>query len=474
MILGEHTEYFCEHCFEDENIKQYIRDNGKPTKEVFDCSFCTFETEVDIDECIDEYIQKCMEIQEEKLTKQDFEDRKIELYIQCRKKCKEKYKKICEDKYIETTYIIKKERLIQKFKEVILKLYSYDWNNNYDDMCHNATQNYCEGKENPESYANLVSINDLEGIEGKEEYRFSTLEEVLNAIGIDDISEEFLEIFHKYVTTPNEVYRVEKDGGTLRDWGMETNVWKNKCLYAQEQYKITLWRKFSEYTKYKARFFTHKDDTFSVSKELQKFNLLFKKLIVNVEERIYRARVIDSDKTLSNIQKNPATELGKAPKEIVKNNRFSPIGISYGYFAFDKNTALAEIRATMEQKIAIGCFELNKVLKLIDFSKDSFEKYINPFFHNFANDMYCESRLIKEFVKDISKPINDNEIEYIPTQILSEYIWSLGYDGFIFDSSQRKNGKNIVIFEENPDYIDFEIVKIISKDIAYTYEINQE
>jgi hypothetical protein len=69
--------------------------------------------------------------------------------------------------------------------------------------------------------------------------------------------------------------------------------------------------------------------------------------------------------------------------------------------------------------------------------------------------MYCESCLIKEFVKDISKPINDNEIEYIPTQILSEYIWSLGYDGFIFDSSQSKNGKNIVIFEENPSYINF-------------------
>ncbi len=87
-------DYFCEYCFEDENIKQYIRDYGEIKQEKFDCSFCYFETEIDewdTDECIDEYIQLCMENHERELTTEEFEDREIELDDQCNKQCKEKY-----------------------------------------------------------------------------------------------------------------------------------------------------------------------------------------------------------------------------------------------------------------------------------------------------------------------------------------------------------------------------------------------
>ena len=43
-------------------------------------------------------------------------------------------------------------------------------------------------------------------------------------------------------------------------------------------------------------------------------------------------------------------------------------------------------------------------------------------------------------------------MDYLPTQVLAEYIRSLGYDGFVFDSSKNKDGYNIVLFEEQMKY----------------------
>jgi hypothetical protein len=63
---------------------------------------------------------------------------------------------------------------------------------------------------------------------------------------------------------------------------------------------------------------------------------------------------------------------------------------------------------------------------------------------------------------DISIPINeDNQLlDYIPTQIMSEYIWSKGYDGFLFDSSVNINGTNIVLFEEKYQFKEYNQYRI--------------
>ena len=447
---------FCENCFDDENIKQFIRENGFKIETEFFCKNCGFETEVceiDIDNCVQEYVDDCINKIQNEVSDMDFENNEDKYYEQCEIKCNDEYLKVCKNKYIKPTYIIEQQKLILKLKEVILNLYHYDNEDTYLYMTRDAERNYIENGDDiqsPEYYADSVSLNDLEGIPNKQEYYFSTLEEILEyEFNVDDPF-NCIEIFNQYTCyKQNEV-----------EWNIETKVWKDKCLYADEQYKITLWKEFKEYTKYKARFFTHKNDTYNISKELNKFNSLFQKLIVNLDDEIYRARIIDNKETLENIKKAPKRELGKAPKEIVKNNRFSPVGISYGYFAFDKDTALLEIEAKVKNDIAIGYFKLNKLLKLIDFSKYNFTKYSNPFSDNFNNDMYCEALLIKDFLNDISKPINGKEIEYIPTQILSEYIWSLGYDGFIYDSSKNENGRNILLFGDNPTYLKFIKVKV--------------
>jgi len=422
---------------------------------------------LDTDECIDEYIQKCMDAYEKELTTQEFEDKEIELDEQCSKECKVKYQKICEDKFIEPTYIIEEEKLIQKFREVILRLYTYDWDNNYDNMLrYEINNNYLDNGEPDGTYASKISSNMLEGIKGKDEYPLFTLEDIFIDFEINDI-EKFKDIFDRYIVSTREAYIAETQGGEIQDWNIYKSFWKYNCLYSTDEYKLQDWEVFREHIKYKARYFEHKDNELSVIKTLKDFEPFFKKMTIANDKLIYRVRPIYKEEDKEDIRKNPSVELGKIPQDKLKytrNNRFSPVGISYGYFAFDKETALVESRVKVNNEVGIGKFKLDKSLKLIDFTNDNLSKYLNPFYDDFNIDLYCNSFFVQSFIQDISKPISDDDslLEYVPTQIMAEYIWSIGYAGFIFDSSQKKGGKNIVIFGDNPQYKNCQIVKIIN------------
>ncbi|WP_439287803.1 RES family NAD+ phosphorylase [Lonepinella sp. BR2904] len=54
-----------------------------------------------------------------------------------------------------------------------------------------------------------------------------------------------------------------------------------------------------------------------------------------------------------------------------------------------------------------------------------------------------------------------SELDYLPTQYVSEWIKSMGYDGIEFRSSLHKNGMNLTIF--NPS-------KFLALDVA-VYDI---
>jgi len=472
--MNKKQDFYCENCFENENIKQFIRKYGEPLKKEFECSYCRNENyicESDIFDCIQEYIDnECMVKKRKKAgSQEEFEDYLEDYLDECEKECQEKYEEKCKQENIEPIYIIDQKTFIQKLRKVIENLYSYDWDNNYDEMLHTANKYYVEDEnESPEQFADLISLSQLEGIEDKPEYGFSALEDVLHTIGIDDITENFEDVFNEYILTKAEIREHHKYGEYLKDFEIFSNnrPWKDNCLYTDE-YRFILWKNFAKNVKHKARYFDHTG--FSVVEALNEFNEFFEKAIISIEKPIYRARLIDSDKTENDIKINPEQELGKTPEECAKNNRFSPVGISYGYFAFDKETALAETRASKGDKFGIGEFSLSLNLKLVDFRQNSISKLTNPFLDTFDIRSYCASFTIKKFIEDISKPISDKDslLEYVPTQVMAEYIWHKGYDGFIFDSSQKSGGENIVIFGENPAYKSYSIVEIKEVNLEF-------
>jgi len=245
-------------------------------------------------------------------------------------------------------------------------------------------------------------------------------------------------------------------------------AWKDRCFFEDDnEYSLSKWEQFCKNVKHKARYFDHPE--FSVTETLSDFNIFFQQLVTNSGPRqIYRSRKIYDAQEETNINTNSTKELGKVPIKYAKNNRFSPVGISYGYFAFDELTAVAEIRPEDYDNVAIGTFLLSAGQRFIDFRSASMERILDYFDDDFNERFYCQQQFIKEFISDISKSISTSEqlLEYIPTQIMAEFIWSKGYDGFMFDSSLT-GGTNLVLFEEK--YI-YESYRNVTADVTYGFE----
>lgn len=329
-------------------------------------------------------------------------------------------------------YLLSKDDLAKKLQKIILTLYEHD---NDLGMMHYAEKYICEGDEVPNSYAQL-----------------------------EDIYSVCYELFEDDTKIPEIIasninFRDIQQGGDDLFSDTYNEVWKTKCWWDNENFGLSQWQTFCENIKHRARYFNH--DDFSVTGFLEKFKNALEKIEHSENLTIFRARKIHSLEEEITIKSDPSCELGKVPIKFAQNNRFSPIGISYGYFATDELTAIKEIRAKQGEQIAIGKFSITDELKLIDFRFQTMKDKVNIFNDDLDLSLYCQQRFIKDFLQDISKPIKDNDqqLEYVPTQIMAEYIWHLGYDGFLFDSSQNESGVNLVIFEAKYKYVTYKALK---------------
>lgn len=191
-----------------------------------------------------------------------------------------------------------------------------------------------------------------------------------------------------------------------------------------------------------------------------------------VGTKLYRARKQNNDlKDLSKIP--PYKEMGPAPPKFAQTNRMSPAGISYLYLATDKDTTFSECRLS-DCTAIVAEFESTQELQVIDFTKDNYYYNCGSIF----SDDYCHeerfvTRFLKSFVNELCQPVNDNQdrsYEYVATQIISEYIRSIGLDGICYKSSVA-NGKNYAFFcgpdpKEVPDLYPYPF-----NDSYYPYEL---
>ena len=125
-------------------------------------------------------------------------------------------------------------------------------------------------------------------------------------------------------------------------------------------------------------------------------------------------------------------------------------GIPCLYVAADAETAVHEVRPWPGLTVTIAQLHLTKDVKLIDFSETA---NAEQYSHFFFDEPSVEQRIEAVWAAmDIafSWPVteSDSKSEYAPTQIISEFIKSKGYDGIIYKSSLTK-GHNYVLFNLN-------------------------
>jgi hypothetical protein len=231
---------------------------------------------------------------------------------------------------------------------------------------------------------------------------------------------------------------------------------------------VASWSRFCHAVKHRSRYFFDRttddsrnddwddgsDDTIPVPNMLDALREILetKGLIVevSVDRVIYRVR---SHKKTDKCTTWEA--LGPPPEDKAPTNRMSPAGISVFYGAFEMATAQAEAGYNMPDvgwKLTGAAWRCSRPLRVLDLSN------LPPVPSVFAVSREERGALefLWQFVESITAPVEHDgreHIEYVPTQILTEYFrervktaHGAAIDGIVYPSARRLSGRSIVVF----------------------------
>uniref|UniRef100_UPI00404A4E86 RES family NAD+ phosphorylase n=2 Tax=Flavobacterium sp. TaxID=239 RepID=UPI00404A4E86 len=180
--------------------------------------------------------------------------------------------------------------------------------------------------------------------------------------------------------------------------------------------------------------------------DLEKLKSLFRHFQKDLPngKKFYRARISDNPKGFS------IDKMGNPPNKLAKSGRANPNGISYLYLANDITTTLYEVRASLFDYVSVSAFRLEENISVVNLSRSTYDVFRLAELESLENVMIHGS-FIDKLEQELSKPRrrNDSELDYLPTQYISELIKSMGFDGIEFKSSLHSEGINIAIF--NPE-----------------------
>lgn len=198
------------------------------------------------------------------------------------------------------------------------------------------------------------------------------------------------------------------------------------------------WHEFSNELKFNNRFFPNKKiDLERLSDLLSFFSDIFSK-----GTYFYRARMLKPGGELS------LSDMGKPQPEKTKNGRANPKGISYLYLSSNPQTTISEVRPSISAEVIVAQFIIKKDIELIDISNPRID---SPFRYGENLEYILEHiDFLRILGEELSKPINPTteDIDYLPSQYLCEFIKNHGYDGVRYKSSVA-SGFNIALFDDS-------------------------
>lgn len=149
---------------------------------------------------------------------------------------------------------------------------------------------------------------------------------------------------------------------------------------------------------------------------------------------IYRNRKYDVRFCLN------AKGLGTSPSENSKSNRFSPKGVPMFYGSLDETTCKIESSGNGKYSVT-GVFHNTKPVRVLDLTNI-------PTIPKLYDDNFCfipAFKFLHEFSNEISKDVVNDELEYIPTQVFTEYIRMQGLRQFNIKGIKYKSSKKVEV-----------------------------
>jgi len=238
---------------------------------------------------------------------------------------------------------------------------------------------------------------------------------------------------------------------------------------SDSEYKMELWGYFKEIVMHKARFVFHFDKKFdnffyrnpaTILEDIQEYLLHFK-CFENLPEgtKLYRCRSHEESGEIAN-----ASVIASPPKNVYSNGRMNPAGVSMFYCSESEDLTIKEVVNFKDKKnkyYTTAVFATTKKYRLLDLTNlPDF-----PSIFDCENNKFIQPlRFLNAFIKDATEPIveKDSIVEYVPTQIVTEYIKynpKFGVQGIRYPSAKDRVKSNIVLFldhEESLDQLNFD------------------
>ena len=215
------------------------------------------------------------------------------------------------------------------------------------------------------------------------------------------------------------------------------------------------WKEFSDYIKYTNRFHNTYFNT-------DAFATLLSMSVKSYDEgsSFFRARIC------SVAEGYQCDEMYGPPMGKRNAGRINPEEMGVLYLSYDKETILYETRANVYDFVSIGEFKTKQKIRLFDLSGIA---KVSPFDYGDIAQFAVNREVFREMSKEIAKPVrrSDSPLEYLPTQFIAEFVKSQNYDGVEYESTIKRGGRNIALFDENlVECVDVNTVEIT--DIKYS------
>lgn len=140
-------------------------------------------------------------------------------------------------------------------------------------------------------------------------------------------------------------------------------------------------------------------------------------------------------------------EMGAPPDDVATPGRVNSKGQSCLYLSNKKETTVKEIRAHAFDYVTIAKFRMTRTVKVLNLNMLI---YNSPFQADGDKVSYLiNEEHLRNMSDDMSKPMSrwDSELDYLPTQYISDFAKACGYDGVQYSSTFDKESYNVALFE---------------------------
>lgn len=165
-------------------------------------------------------------------------------------------------------------------------------------------------------------------------------------------------------------------------------------------------------------------------------------IIIPAGTKFYRARVSD--------QKGYSRkEMWAPPDDVASPGRANSKGQSCLYLCSHKKTTVKEIRAHAFDYVTIATFKLNRDVRVLDLSSIV---HSSPFYSGSDKVAYLlNENTLCQIQNDLARPMSrlDSDLDYLPTQYISDFAKFLGYDGVKYFSTFDKTSYNVALFKSS-------------------------